>query len=219
MIRALTLTAAIVAALPSLATAQSGRGFKDSWFWGIKGGGFALADSGRQYKQAPVAGIDWLITRTHGGLYISGSQVFSTQQTYTLRDPVVGADSGFRVIDVKDVRKLDVALMGFPGEHLRFHPYFGAGFTLSEAATAAGRGPYSSEDQITATDSVIQNGRTSFSPLFMAGAQYRMTRFSVFGQASFTAAQKGFILYNGRPFNFGYEFGLRYNVGSAIARE
>ena len=123
-----------------------------------------------EYKQAPVAGVDWLITRTHGGLYVSGSQVFSTVQTFTLRDPTAGLDSRFRVIDVKNIRKLDVALVGFPGENLRFHPYVAAGFTLNDVGTAAGRGPYSSQDQIVTTDSVIQSGETSFSPLFMAGA-------------------------------------------------
>jgi len=217
MIRPLAIAIAAVVALPALSSAQAGRQFKNSWFWGVKGGGFTLADSGQAYRQTPLAGVDWLITRTHGGLYISGGQSFFNQQTYTLQDPTA-ADSGLRVIDLKNLRKLDVAVMGFPGEHLNFHPYVGVGFTLSQVSTAAAQGVFSNIDQLNYADQVIQDERVGFSPLFIAGGQYRMRRFSIFGQGTVSPAQKNFLLYNGRPFNFSYEFGLRYNVGSSIDR-
>jgi hypothetical protein len=219
MIRALTLAAAVVVALPTIATAQTGRQFRDAWFWGIKGGGFTLADSSQKYRQAGMVGVDWLITRSHGGLYVSGEQTFFNQQALILRDQQAGLDSGFRVVDLKNMRKLDMALMGFPGEHLRFHPYVGLGFSFSEVAEATGRGPYGTQEQIDFTESTIQLGRAAFSPLLIAGAQYRLLRFSAFGQATLSPAQKGFILYNGRSMNFGYEFGMRYNVGSSISRQ
>jgi hypothetical protein len=219
MIRPLTIAMAAVAALPVLASAQQDRQFSNSWFWGIKGGGMTLADSGQQYRQAPLAGIDWLITRTHGGLYISGGQSFFKQQTFTLRDPSAPVDSGARVIDMKNLRRLDVAVMGFPGEHLRFHPYVGAGFTLLQIPSASAQGPFSTSDQLDYADQVIQNEKVGFSPLVIVGGQYRLSGVSVFGQATATPAQKNFLLYNGRPFNFSYEFGLRYNVGSSIDRD
>jgi opacity protein-like surface antigen len=219
MIRALMIVTAIIAALPATVAAQHGRQFKDAWFWGIKGGGITLADSGQAYKQAPMVGIDWMITRTHGGLYVSGAESFFTQQTFVLRDAAAGVDSGFRVVDLKNMRKLDVAIMGFPGDHIRFHPYVGAGFTLSQVADAQPQGPFGNPDQITSTAQVIQAQRAAVSPLFIGGAQYRMTRFSVFGQLTLSPAQKEFILYNGRPWNFGYEVGLRYNFGSSISRD
>lgn len=218
MIRPLAIAIAAVVALPAISSAQHDRQFKNSWFWGVKGGGFALADSGQAYTQAPLAGIDWLITRTHGGLYVSGGQSFFNQQTFTLRDRTAPLDSGFRVVDLKNLRKLDVAVVGFPGEHLRFHPYFGAGFALSQVAAASARGPFANENQLSDADAVIQDERVGFSPLFLAGGQYRLRRFSVFGQATASPAQKNFLLYNGRPFNFSYEVGIRYNVGSSIDR-
>ena len=61
--RPLTIAMALVVALPAISSAQQGRDFKNAWFWGIKGGGLTLADSGRMYRQSPLAGIDWLITR------------------------------------------------------------------------------------------------------------------------------------------------------------
>jgi hypothetical protein len=114
MSRPLVIAIAAIVALPAISSAQKGRQFKNSWFWGVKGGGFAMADSGQAYTQSPLAGVDWLITRTHGGLYISGVQSFFNQQTYTLRDRTAPLDSGFRVVDLKNLRKLDFALMGFP---------------------------------------------------------------------------------------------------------
>src|SRR5690242_4237867 len=86
-IRALVAAAAVVVALPSIAAAQHGRQFKDAWFWGIKGGGLTFADSGAAYKTAPYAGIEWLITRTRGGLYISAGEAFLKSKTLTFRDP------------------------------------------------------------------------------------------------------------------------------------
>jgi hypothetical protein len=216
-IRALTIAASIVA-LPALAGAQAGRNFKDAWFWGIKGGGFTLADSGTQYKQAPLAGIEWLITRTHGGLYLSAGQAFFTQQALTLRDPSAPNDSGFRSITLKNMRKFDAAVMAFPGQHDRFHPYAGVGFTVGEIANAAGTPPYGNVDQLTYTDQVIRDNKVTFTPLIIVGGQYRLTSISIFGQATANPTQSDFLLYNQRPFNFTYEFGLRYNVGSSIDR-
>jgi hypothetical protein len=217
-IRALTIATATALLLPSVAAAQSGRQFKDAWFWGLKAGSLSLADSSQSYKQAPMVGVDWLITRTHGGLYVSGSQSFFTRQAVTLRDPVAGLDSGYRAIDLKNMRRLDIALMGFPGDHLRFHPYVGAGFSLGQVASAEPEGPFGNTDQANATAQIVQNERTAVAPLLIAGGQYRMTRFSVFGQATVVGSNTNFLLYNGKPFDFGIELGLRYNVGSSIDR-
>ncbi|HEV8499256.1 MAG TPA: hypothetical protein VGQ56_20405 [Gemmatimonadaceae bacterium] len=215
--RALTIAAAVVVAVPTIATAQQGRSFKDAWFWGIKGGGMTLADSGQAYKQAPYAGIEWLITRTHGGLYISGGQAFFTQQTFVARDPAQ-ADSGLRVVDIKNMRKLDLAVMGFPGEHLRFHPYAGIGFSLNQIVDAHARPPFGNADQVNYANQVIQDQKVAFSPLLIVGGQYALRKVSIFGQGSLSPTQSQFLGYNGRSMSFTYELGLRYNVGSSIDR-
>lgn len=218
MIRALTVAGAMVTALPTIAAAQSGRQFKDAWFWGVKGGGFTFADTAQRIKNAAVGGVDWLITRQHGGLYVSATQAFFNAQTLTFRDPNAPADSGTRVIDLKNMRKLDLALVGFPGDHIHFHPYVGIGFSLEQISNAAARPPFGNLGQAAFADTVIQQQRVGFSPLLMAGAQWRLRWFSVFGQGAASPAQKSFILYNGKPWNFTYEFGLRYNVGTSIDR-
>ena len=218
-IRALVIAAAVaVPCVASVASAQRGAPFTDSWFWGIKTGGYTLADSGQKYIQAPTVGLEWLITRTHGGLYVSGSQTFFSQHTFMLRDPSAPIDSGTRPVLIKNLRRLDVEIMGFPGEHLNFHPYAGVGFSLGEVSTVQPQGVFSNDDQAAFAESVVDAEKVAFTPLFMAGGQWRLSRVSVFGQLSASPAQKSFILYNGRPWNFGYEIGLRYNFGSSIDR-
>lgn len=217
-IRALTIASAIAAALPTAAAAQQGRQFKDAWFWGVKGGGFALADTAQEYRTYPTAGVEWLITRTHAGLYISGSQAFFTQQAFTFRDPNAPQDSGLRVIDLKNMRKLDFALMAFPGRHDRFHPYAGVGFSVAQVASATPEGPFGNVDQITFAQAVVHDRKVSIAPMFMGGVQGRLSYFSAFVQGSAIVAQNDFILYNGRPWNIAIEAGIRYNVGTSIDR-
>jgi len=217
-IRALTIAAAVVVALPTIAAAQAGRGFQDSWFWGVKAGGMTFADSGQNYKAAPMAGVDWLITRSNGGLYVSAGQAFLNANTATLRDPTAPTDSGPRNIKLHNLRRLDAALMGFPGQHLRFHPYVGIGFTLSQVSEAEPEGPFGTEDQRTFANQVVQDDKVSISPMVMVGAQWRLNPFSVFVQGSAHPSSKGFLLYNNRPFSAALELGIRYNVGTSIDR-
>ncbi len=213
ILRALTIAASVVA-LPSLATAQAGRPFKDAWFWGVKAGGFTLADTGGANTFAPMVGAEWLITRTHGGLYISAGQAFFNSETLAMSSE---SNTGtLRVIRLNNLRKFDVALMAFPGEHNRWHPYAGAGFTLQAVADADGQPPFNTVDDLAFTQALIQQNKVSFSPFGIIGAQYRFTGISVFGQATVNPTQHNFLLYNGQAFNSSLEFGVRYNVGSSI---
>lgn len=217
-IRALTIATAVFAALPALATAQRGRQFKDSWFWGVKGGALTLADSGSNYVVAPAVGADWMVTRKHGGLYLAASQTFFNQHSLMLRDPGT-IDSGFRAISLKNMRRFDAALMGFPGDHGNLHPYLGAGFSVEQIASAIAEGPFSTVDQFNYAALLIQNEKVSITPVFLAGMQYRFRPVSVFAQLSAAATQRGFIAYNGKPWNVGLELGLRYNSGTSIAKD
>jgi len=218
-IRALRVAAAIVVALPAIAAAQAGRQFRDSWFWGVKAGGLTFADSAQSYRQAPMAGIEWLITRTRGGLYVSGGQAFFHEKTLTFRDPSFPVDSGFREIRLKNLRRLDVAAMGFPGDWIRFHPYIGAGFSLASVGDAEATGPFANTTQVDFANQVVTTQKVQVGPLGIIGGQGRFHWASAFGQVTLTPTNKNFILYNGRPLNATYEFGLRYNVGTSIDRQ
>jgi hypothetical protein len=217
-IRALTTAVAFVAALPSVMVAQQGRQFKDAWFWGVKGGGFTFADSAGSYTVAPAVGAEWLITRTHAGLYVGFSEAFMTTQTLFASNPAA-PDTSLRTIELQNMRKLDAMLLGFPGNWIRAHPYVGIGFTLSQIADTDPLGTFNSMAELEATQAQILNTKVGFSPVVMVGLQYRLSPVSVFGHAMLSPAQKNFILYNGRPVYGTIELGLRYNVGSAISKD
>ena len=62
---------ALVAFTATGASAQATRGFKDSWFWGLKAGGLYYQVQSDSNALAPLGGVDGFITRTQGGLYLS----------------------------------------------------------------------------------------------------------------------------------------------------
>ena len=102
MIRTLTIAAAVIAALADhspprkAAVSSRTRGSGES-----RPAASPSPTADGKYVQAPIVGVDWLITRTHGGLYISGSETFFSQHTFTLRDPAHG-DSGLRAISTQE---------------------------------------------------------------------------------------------------------------------
>src|ERR1044071_9604298 len=98
-IRALGTALTVLSLLPCVATAQKDRQFKDAWFWGVKAGGLSFADASGAYKMAPLAGGEWLLTRTHGGLLISLSQAFMSTTTIFPAGP---ESDSLRTIDLKN---------------------------------------------------------------------------------------------------------------------
>ena len=212
------MLAVAACALSHAAQAQQGRPFEDAWFWGLKTGGLAFGDSAGAYRQAPLIGAEWLITRTKGALYISFSQAFTNQPSEIPATASV-LDTTKRVVDVQDVRRVELALMGFPGDHVRFHPYFGGGFVVDLTGSAAPRGPYTTKNDQTFALQTVDSLKVAIAPMFIVGGQYRLKAFSVFGQGNVSMAPQNFLVGATRSIMFAYEMGIRYNFGSSIARE
>lgn len=225
--KTLALTACLALTAASTVRAQGPRPFRDSWFWGLYGGMTSYtpvntvdpAAAGSATLAAQVGG-DWLITRKSGGLYVSFAQAFLTSQGAVLNGPT-SADTGFRLVDVKALRRVNVAAMVFPGDYIRLRPYVGFGIAFDYLGTA--QPVFTSADTQRQEDfalSSVSEVKAALGPLFMIGAQYRvMNAVSVFGQGTASAMTKDFLLANGNPINFGFQAGLRYNIGSSIDRE
>ena len=217
--RALAAAAVLVAVVPRVGTAQIGSSFTNAWFWGAKAGGMDFNSATTTHRQAPLGGVEWLITRTHGGLYVSYSEAFFTDQAAILTgsDP---SDTIPRIINLKNMRRVDVAAMAFPGSNTWVHPYAGIGFSIKQISSAEPADMnFTSSDQYNATQQFITQYRTGASPFFIAGSQLRLIGFSVFFQGTASPAQKNMFLYNGKAFHLTYEAGIRYNVGSSISRD
>jgi hypothetical protein len=221
----LTLTACLALSAITTANAQGPRPFRDAWFWGFYGGlsSYTPANTADPslpgtVTMAPQVGADWLITRKTGGLYLSFAQSFLTSQGAVLNGPS-SADTGFRFVDVKSLRRVNVAAMAFPGDFIRLRPYFGFGiaFDYLGAAQAQIDPLLDTDRQQEFAASSVNEAKASLGPMFVAGAQYRaLNAVSAFAQFTAAAMTKDFLLSNGNPITFGLQAGVRYNLGSSI---
>ena len=225
--KSLTLTACLALSAVATSEAQGPRPFRDSWFWGVHGGmttytAANTADPAATGSSSAAAqiGADWLITRKTGGLYLSFAQAFVTSTGAVLNGPT-SADTGYRLVDVKSLRRLNLAAMAFPGDFIKLRPYVGAGIAFDYLGAARAQFvPTDTDRQEEFAASAVNDVKASLGPLFIAGAQYRaLDEVSVFGQFTAAAMSKDFLLSNGRPIAIGFQAGLRYNIGSSIDRD
>lgn len=199
---------ALMALLPSISAAQAGRLFKDSWFWGAKGGIATFSTTSGASEVSPMAGVDWLITRSRGALYVAADQAFF-RSTSTVPD---NAGNQYTV-GIHDLRRYTAALLAFPVTYGVLRPYGGIGFSLNLIQSLSFNDTLSDPAQanLVMSRAADQKDRAAF--IAMAGVQAQFQRFSLFGQATFMPAKSNFLL-NGRSTYFA-EAGIRYNVGSA----
>ena len=217
LLRILATATGVAVLLAQPSAAQGGRQFKDAWFWGAKAGSLVYSSATTNSSAAALIGGEWLITRTNGGLYISFDQTYlKTQGGFAGRD--ITGQPITNYVDVGHLRRATAAAMIFPMQRPNIHPYAGLGFAfyqLGHVALASGASPSPA-----AADS-IQARKTASSPILIVGSQVRLLPASLFVQGFAAPTQKAFFLSNeqeSRTLQFGLEFGVRFNVGSAIDR-
>lgn len=197
---------AVVALLPATLSAQAGHdSFRNAWFWGAKVGNMTFWTTEVQRGQAPLIGGEWLITRTHGGLYLSLDGEFFKENS-SVSDSV----GNKTVVKMQDMRRLTVAGFMFPKAMGALHPYGGIGFAVNMIQSVRAQGPFVGQS----TQAAISDQQNRASPIVIAGAQLQLARFSVFGQGSYMPAQNGFLLNNNETYFV--EAGIRINMGSSI---
>lgn len=211
-VRWMTSGLAILALLPALGTAQeSSRPFQNSWFWGAKAGVMTFSTTEVSNHVAPSFGIDMLITRSKGGLYIAGEQWYFTS-TSAVQD---NAGNAYRVA-IKDMRRYTAAALAFPVEWGPLRPYGGVGFSMN-LIQHTGLMDEPTDPLVTpGLNSEIANTRDRIAFIAMAGLQAQMARFSLFGQVTYQPSAANFLL-NGRSV-YMLEGGIRYNFGTSIDR-
>lgn len=207
---------AVVAIVPATGLTQPNVNFKDSWFWGVKGGVISFSTATVENRVEPVVGGEWLLTRTQGALYVAFDQ--SLFNSSSALEDTLGQS---HTVTIRDLRRLTVAPMAFPlffdAGFATIRPYAGAGFALNfiRSATLAGAPP---TDTVLAKDvkKRLEEERDRAAPLLILGLQVQMSRLAFFGQATAMPAEAKFFL-NGRPTLFA-EVGVRFNAGSSKSR-
>ena len=198
--------------LPAVALSQEMHNFKDAWFWGIKGGAISFSTTTVENRSEPLAGIEWLLTRTHSALYLSLDQA-NFKATSTIRDSV----GGLHNVAIEDLRRATAAAMvfplsfDFPGGVLR--TYAGAGFALNFIQEATLSAPPTNPALREDVEDRLEQQQDRAAPLLILGLQLHVSKLAAFVQGTAMPAENDFLL-NGRATAF-VEVGLRINAGKS----
>jgi hypothetical protein len=189
------------------------RNFDNSWFWGFKSGVNTFSVPGHGNTSTVDLGIDWLITRTKGGLYVSGNQsIFERDLEFA--DPA--SNTGLRTVRVNDLRRVTFAALAFPKHFGGITPYGGIGYTIAVLGDARIFVDSANTFPDNAFVDAVENERSRGAVMGMAGIQIQTKRAAIFAQETLLPSNTRFLFSSVLSF---FEFGVRYNFGSSIDRE
>jgi hypothetical protein len=208
---AVAMAAALVGS--ASANAQGMRNFDNSWFWGAKAGINTFTPSGHGTTSTANLGIDWLITRTKGGLYVSGDQSIFERDVEVFDQ---ASKTSQRTVRVNDMRRISFAAVAFPKHFGGITPYAGIGYTIAVLGSARIFADTANTFPTNAFIDEVESKRSRAGILGMGGVQIQTKRAAIFAQESLLPANTGFLFSSALSF---FEFGVRYNFGSSIDRE
>ncbi len=194
------------------ASAQEMRNFDNSWFWGFKSGINTFTVPGRGNTSTVDMGVDWLITRTKGGLYVSGNQSIF-ERDITVFDN--GAATN-RTVRINDLRRITLAGVAFPKHFGGITPYAGLGYTIVVLGDARVFVDSTTSFPSNAFLDEVESHRSRSAVVGMGGVQIQTMRFAIFAQETLVPSNPSFLFSSVLSF---FEFGLRWNFGSSIERE
>ena len=198
--------------LPAVAASQSLHNFKDAWFWGVKGGAISFSTTTVENRSEPLAGIEWLLTRTHSALYLSIDQS-NFKASSTIEDSL-----GVRHnVAIEDMRRATAAAMvyplsfGIPAGAIR--TYAGVGLALNFIQKATLSAPPVDPGLRRDVEDRLEEQQDRAAPLLILGLQLHVGRLAAFVQGTAMPAENDFLL-NGRATAFA-EAGIRINAGKS----
>jgi hypothetical protein len=211
-VRCVASAIALAAMMPAAGLTQLPRDdFKDSWFWGVKGGVISFSTATVENRVEPVVGGEWLLTRTRGALYLALDQAL-----FDASSALIDTLGQSHTITIRDMRRLTGAVMAFPfsleADIAAVRPYAGVGFALNflRSAELAGAPP---ADTVARKDvnKRLEDQQDRAAPVLIVGLQVQVGRIAGFAQGTAMPAETRFLL-NGRPTLFA-EVGVRFNAG------
>jgi len=206
---------AVVATLvvSASASAQEMRNFDNSWFWGFKSGINTFSAPGHGNTSTVDLGIDWLITRTRGGLYVSGNQSIFKRDVDVFD---AASNTSKRTVQVSDLRRITFAALAFPKHFGGITPYGGIGYTIAVLGDARVYVDSTNTFPNNAFLDKVEAARSRGAVMGMAGVQIQTRRAAIFAQEIMLPSNSNFLFSSVLSF---FEFGVRYNFGSSIDRE
>lgn len=209
-----TVAVALVATIvvSAGADAQGVRNFDNSWFWGVKSGVNTFSVPGHGNTSTVDLGIDWLITRTKGGLYVSGNQSIF-ERDLEFGDPT--SNTGSRTVRVNDMRRITFAAVAFPKHFGGITPYGGIGYMIAVLGDARVFVDSANTFPNNAFLDEMDRERSRGAVIGLAGLQIRTKRAAIFAQETLVPSNRDFLFRSVLSF---FEFGVRWNFGSSIDR-
>ena len=212
-LRAVAVAVVATIVVSASAHAQEMKNFDNSWFWGFKSGVNSFAVPGHGNTSTVDLGIDWVITRTRGGLYVSANQsVFERDLEFL--DPT--SNTGQRTIRVNDMRRITVAGLAFPKHFGGITPYAGLGFMIAVLGDARIFVDSANTFPTNSFLDEVERERSRSTAMVMGGVQIQTKRAAIFGQETIIPSNNSFLFRS--VLNF-FEFGIRINFGSSIDQD
>ncbi|HEX9310819.1 MAG TPA: hypothetical protein VF887_08400 [Gemmatimonadaceae bacterium] len=212
-LRAVAVAIVATIVVSASANAQERRNFDNSWFWGFKSGINTFTVPGHGNTSTVDMGIDWLITRTKGGLYVSGNQSIF-QRDEQVADQA--SRTGERTVRVHDLRRVSFAAVVFPKHFGGITPYGGLGYTIAVLGDAQVFVDSANTFPNNAFLDNVESMRSRSAVMGMGGVQIQTKRAAIFAQETLLPSNTNFLYSSVLSF---FEFGVRWNFGSSIDRE
>ena len=212
-LRAVVVAVAATVVVSASARAQENRNFDNSWFWGFKSGINTFTVPGHGNTSTVDLGIDWVITRTKGGLYVSGNQSIF-QRDLEVFDQA--SNTGFRTVRVNDLRRITVGALAFPKHFGGITPYGGVGYMIAVLGDARVFVDSANTFPSNAFLDKVESLRSRGAVVGLAGLQIQASRLAIFGQETLVPSNSQFMFTSVMSF---FEFGVRLNFGSSIDRD
>ena len=211
--RAVVVALVATLVVSASANAQEMRNFDNSWFWGFKSGVNTFSVPGHGNTSTVDFGVDWLITRTKGGLYVSGNQSVFERDLEFLDQ---ASSTGQRTVRVNDMRRISVAAVAFPKHFGGITPYGGVGYMIAVLGDARVFVDSANTFPTNAFLDEIDRERSRSAVMGLVGLQIQMRRAAIFAQETLLPSSSTFLFRS--VLNF-FEFGVRWNFGSSIDRD
>lgn len=211
-LRAVAVAMAATLVVSASANAQGVRNFDNSWFWGFKTGVNTFSAPGFGNTSTVDFGIDWLITRKRGGLYVSGNNSIFERDVKVFD---ATSTTGDRTVRVNDLRRITFAGVAFPKHFGGITPYGGIGYTIAVLGDARVFVDSVNPFPTNAFLDEVERNRSRGAVVGMAGLQIRTKRAAIFAQETILPSNSNFLFSSVMSF---FEFGVRWNFGSSIDR-
>jgi hypothetical protein len=212
-LKAVAVAAVAAVVVSAGAHAQQVRNFDNSWFWGFKSGINTFAAPGHGNTSTVDLGIDWMITRTKGGLYVSGNQSIFEKDVEVFD---ATSNTGQRTVRVNDLRRISLAGVVFPKHFGGITPYAGLGYMIAVLGDARVFVDSANTFPNNAFLDNVEAHRSRGAVFGMGGVQIQTKRAAIFAQEQLLPSNSQFLFSSVLSF---FEFGVRWNFGSSIDRD